>query len=92
MSTHWVCSYCVATKGLRGADLKDWPSLEDKEAQFRHIENEHHLPVRREGETVEQCKERFAREQPDAGGPNCKCPSCQRDARYGMVDRIRATR
>ena len=87
--TKWVCSYCVATKGLRGSDLGKWPALDDHEAQARHIESEHHIPVRREGETVAECKERFAREQPEAGGPNCKCPSCQKDSRYGLVDRLR---
>lgn len=89
--SHWVCSYCIATKGLRGADIKNWPSTDDDEAKYRHIESEHHIPVRREGETVQQCQERFAREQPDAGGPNCKCPQCRHDARYGMVDALRAS-
>jgi hypothetical protein len=79
MAGRWVCKYCILTKGLRGADLQNWPSIDDEEAKVRHIESEHHIPVRREGETVAECKERFAREYPEAGGPNCKCPECTRN-------------
>lgn len=74
--TRWVCRWCIATKGLRGADLKNWPAIDDEEAQLRHIESEHHISVRREGETEDQALARFRREQPEAGGPNCHCPSC----------------
>ena len=85
----WVCSYCIATKGLKGSDLANWPSMDDTEAQCQHIECEHHIPVVRKGETSAQCLKRFRREQPEAGGPNCKCPSCQRDGRYAFVDKLR---
>lgn len=86
---HWVCSYCIATKGLKGSDLDKWPGLDDTEAQCQHIERDHHIPVKRKGETGAQCLKRFRREQPEAGGPHCKCPSCQRDGRYALVDMFR---
>jgi hypothetical protein len=75
--THWVCRYCIMMKGLHGSDLHTWPTIDDHEAQARHIESEHHVPVQREGETEEQTEARFKREQPDAGGAHCKCPSCE---------------
>ena len=87
--TYWVCSYCIATKGLKGHDLANWPAIDDHEAQYRHIESEHHIPVIREGETNRETMARFKREQPEAGGPKCKCPSCQRDDRYSLVDALR---
>lgn len=88
--TRWVCAYCVATKGLRGSDAGTWPAWDDEEAQARHVESEHHIPVRRDHETAEQTTERFRREQPEAGGPNCRCPSCsgKREV-FALVDSVR---
>lgn len=71
-----ACKYCIATKGLKGSDIDKLPKT--KEELFQHIETEHHIPVIRENETEEECSERFKRENPEAGGPNCKCPACQR--------------
>ena len=85
MTARWVCRFCIATKGIRGQDLGDWPAIDDEEGQFRHIESEHHIAVQREGESEAQCRARFAREQPEAGGPKCKCPSCKRDPREGLA-------
>ena len=77
MSNRWVCRYCILTRGLKGSDLKDWPALDDQEAQFRHIESEHHIPVRRKGETEQGCLDRFRRENPEAEDPaTCRCPEC----------------
>lgn len=90
--TRWVCTYCIATKGLRGSDLQNWPDVKDSDAQAAHIEGEHHIPVRRDHESEHQCVNRFKREQPEAGGPNCKCPSCRQDPRYAMVDALRGVR
>lgn len=92
MATHWVCTYCIATRGLRGADLDQWPSSDDHDAQAHHIESAHHIPVRREGESEADTMIRFQREQPEAGGPMCRCPSCRRDPRTTLVDRLRAPR
>ena len=73
----WVCRYCVMTKGIRGSELDDWPEYDDKDAHIRHIEQVHHIPVYRAGETEEQTLERFHQENPDASGLNCRCPDCK---------------
>ncbi len=77
LGTHWVCRYCIAGKGLKGSDLKNWPSIDDKDAQILHIESEHHIPVCREGEGPGEAAERFYRQYPEAIDQNtCKCPAC----------------
>ncbi len=76
-SVHWVCCWCIATKGLRERDLDEWPEINDEEAQARHVEAEHHIAVERPGESPDETNARFAREQPEAGGPFCRCPSCR---------------
>lgn len=69
-----ACKYCIMTKGLKGSELSSLPK--NDEEFYNHVEKEHHIPVRREGETESQTLERFKRENPEAGGPNCKCPAC----------------
>jgi len=69
-----ACKFCIMTNGLRGSEIGSLPQNEEELVQ--HIEREHHIPVRRDNETWEQCQERFQRENPEAGGPNCKCPMC----------------
>jgi len=90
-----VCPYCIATKGIKGSDLikggeKD---LDDDEKFFRHIEDEHNILVRREGETEEQTMGRFYQEHPEAKDPaTCKCPECKAkrgDGREMLVSLIR---
>lgn len=71
-----ACKLCIATRGLRGSDISGLPQSEEDLAQ--HMEQEHHVPVRRNDESEAECTVRFAREQPGAGGPNCKCPMCSR--------------
>ena len=71
----FACKYCIATRGLIGSEIGSLPQTEEE--LFDHIEREHHIPVQREGETKEQTLARFHRENPEAGGPNCKCPSCE---------------
>jgi len=70
-----ACKYCILTKGLRGSEIASLPQTDEE--LYQHIEREHHIPVRREGETAEQCMARFKSENPEAGGPNCKCPACK---------------
>lgn len=77
MTTRLACRFCIATRGLKGSEIKHLSRNDDEFAD--HVEREHHIPVRREGESMAQCEERFAVEQPEAGGPNCKCPACERD-------------
>ena len=70
-----ACKWCILTKGLKGSEIASLPQTEEELCQ--HIESAHHIPVRREGETVEAARERFQTENPEAGGPNCQCPRCQ---------------
>ena len=72
-----ACTYCILTKGLKGSEISSLPRTEEE--LFQHIEHEHHIPVQREGETGRQCMDRFKRENPEAGGPDCKCPNCRRE-------------
>lgn len=72
-----ACKYCIMTTGLKGKDINALPQTEEELIQ--HIERDHHIPVRRDHETAEQCKERFYRENPEARDPKtCKCPECAR--------------
>lgn len=72
-----MCRWCIVTKGLHGSELDTWPTTDDDEGIAKHIETEHNIPVRRVHETNPQCRERFAREHPEAADPTtCKCPSC----------------
>ena len=68
-----ACKYCIMDKGLR---LGDKHIFETDEEFYQHLEKDHHIPVRRDGETEEQTLVRFQKENPEAGGPNCRCPSC----------------
>lgn len=77
MTERWVCRWCVLKHGIKGSDLANWPSYDDLEAQSRHIEKEHHIPVQRKGETAQQALLRHHRENPDASTENCKCPACE---------------
>ena len=72
-----ACKYCLLTKGLCGSEISSLPQTDEE--LFQHIEREHHIPVGREGETPDQTMERFRRENPEAGGPDCKCPRCQQE-------------
>jgi hypothetical protein len=52
--------------------------FETDEELFDHIEMEHDIPVRREGETAEEAMKRFKAKNTRAGGPDCQCPACLR--------------
>jgi len=82
-----ACAYCIATKGLKGSEIASLPQTDEE--FYLHIEREHHIPVSREGETEQQTMERFKRDNPQAGGPQCKCPACTKDVRYAIVDSLR---
>ena len=71
-----ACKWCILSKGLKGSEIGSLPQTEEEFE--RHIEQVHHIPVRREGETVEAARTRFQRENPEAGGPYCRCPDCRR--------------
>ena len=65
-----VCKICIMTRGLRGSEIDSLP--QDEEELFDHLEKVHHMPVQREGETREQCYERFLEKYPEAK----TCPEC----------------
>lgn len=70
-----ACKLCIMTKGLKGRDIDLLPKTEDD--LIEHIESDHHIPVRRAGETGEQAKERLYAKFPEAKDPaTCKCPAC----------------
>lgn len=71
----FACKYCIMTKGLKGSEINQLPKTQEE--LYKHIESEHHIPVRGENETEKECLERFQKENPEASGPNCKCPGCQ---------------
>lgn len=66
-----ACRLCVMTFGLRGSELKEKTFATDAEL-YAHIEEVHHTPVAREGETLEEATERFGREHPELK----TCPEC----------------
>lgn len=75
-----ACRFCIITRGFKGSEIPSLPQTDEE--LYQHIEQEHHIPIKRDGETEDACAERFKREQPEAGGSNCKCPRCSRNARY----------
>lgn len=90
MTTRIACKYCIATRGLKGSEISGLPKT--KEELMDHIEREHHIPVRRGKETTAECEKRFAREQPEAYGPNCKCPACVKDRHWELSLQKRSLR
>lgn len=45
MTTHWVCKYCIAKNGLRGADLDQWPETGDEAGIAKHLLEAHGITV-----------------------------------------------
>ena len=41
-----------------------------------HIEMEHDIALRREGETDQEAQARVLAKNPRMGGPDCRCPDC----------------
>lgn len=70
----YACKYCLLTNGLKGSEIGSLPQTEEE--LYEHIEKFHHLPVQRKNESKKECEERFKKENPEAGGLNCKCPAC----------------
>ena len=69
-----ACKYCIALKGLTAEDIKNLPKTEND--LYDHIEDEHHIPTMREGESDREAFDRFRKSHPDAGSKRCKCPTC----------------
>jgi hypothetical protein len=68
-----ACKLCIAERGLKFADIDGLPQTQA--ALIEHFELLHHLPVQRDGETLDQMHERFVREHPDV----LDCENCARE-------------
>lgn len=83
-------------KGIRMADKQG--VFENDEDYFNHLEMEHDLVIRREGETDKQAKARVKAKNPRMGTENCQCPAClaKRSLGYAgaleMVEKLRVSR
>lgn len=53
-----ACKLCIFTVGLRMRD-EDKPLFDDDEQLYRHLEIEHHMCVKREGETATDAMRRL---------------------------------
>jgi hypothetical protein len=79
-----VCKICTLLDGLMlgkpGTDLGTMDGL------FQHLEDVHHIPVQRDGETPEETWRRFKANHPTAW-PNadCQCYSCRARSRTALI-------
>ena len=48
----YACKFCIATKGLKGSEIRSLPQTEDE--LYDHIERVHGICVQRNGETEQQ--------------------------------------
>lgn len=65
-----ACKICIMQKGLRGGEIGSLPQTVEELAC--HLEKVHHMPVRRSGESPEDCIKRFLEKYPEAR----TCPDC----------------
>ena len=65
-----ACKICIAQRGLRGSEIGNLP--QNEEELFDHMEQVHHMPVQRDGESHEECIKRFLEKYPEAR----TCPEC----------------
>jgi hypothetical protein len=71
-----ACKMCIAEKGLKGSEIDQLPKTDEE--LIDHIESEHHIAVKREGESEEKAHERLIAKYPEANDTKtCKCPSCK---------------
>jgi hypothetical protein len=68
-----VCNLRIVERGLKIANLDSLPQTEA--SMIEHLENNHHCPVYRNGETPDQAHERFVREHPEV----LDCKTCARE-------------
>jgi len=69
-------------RGIKGSELEE-QHLKTDEDLINHIESEHHIPVKRDNETVKQCMNRFYKQYPEAKNTEtCKCPECKQNRKY----------
>lgn len=69
-----ACRYCIADKGLR---LSSPWIFESEEEFFDHLEMEHDLVIRRDGESDAEAQARVKAKNPRIGTESCQCPSCK---------------
>lgn len=68
----FACKICLLNKGLSGADIHTLPRSEEE--LFEHLEQDHHMPVARDGETRDEAVARFLKKFPEA----VTCEDCIR--------------
>lgn len=76
MAGKLACKLCILKNGVEASEMG---SLFMTEADFsKHLEKDHHIPIRREGETYAQARRRFLLENPEAYDiKTCKCERCE---------------
>lgn len=67
----YACKICLLTKGLKGKDIASLPQTQEE--LDKHLEDEHHMPVQRPGESEEQTIARFVAAHPGVD----KCEDCK---------------
>lgn len=59
----YACKFCICLQGLKGYDVPSLPDNPDEVAD--HIEQVHHYVTKRDGETPEDARRRFAQAYKD---------------------------
>ena len=70
-----ACKICIMEKGLKGSETNRFFATEEQ--LFDHLEDEHDLVVRREGETEAEANARVHAKNKRIGTENCRCPECK---------------
>ena len=71
-----VCKICVSQKGYRLANKESSFGVDNE--LYDHVENEHGIPVRRDGETRKQAKKRCREKGITNNKDTCQCGDCKR--------------
>lgn len=73
--------------GESGISFAKGNIFKNEEDYANHIEEVHDMPVRRKGETKEECQQRFKAKNKRAGTENCRCPACLgKEADLALMD------
>lgn len=71
-----VCKWCVALYGIKGSELAE-KNLDNDEDFYNHLEEAHGIPVRRNGETEIDAKNRCAEKGIVEDRSLCECQECE---------------
>lgn len=76
MSTKLACKICLSRNDVPVEKLDQIFLTEDDFVV--HLERDHHIPIRKEGETYARARRRFLLENPEAYDVRtCKCEQCE---------------